>query len=102
MTWGITDEAMLEAIVRSSRPPMQRYLADGSYRGWFAIAQDGRVAAGVGLMITPLLSGPLSPEQINRAYLLNVYTYPEFRKRGLARSLTKRAIEWRRDHRFKV
>jgi GNAT superfamily N-acetyltransferase len=99
---GHGDEAMLEALVRSSRPPMQRYLVDGSYRGWFAIADDERVAAGAGLIITPLVSGPLSPDQINRAYLLNVYTYPEFRKRGMARMLTKKAIDWCRDHGFKV
>jgi GNAT superfamily N-acetyltransferase len=99
---GRRDETMLDALVRSSRPPMQRYLIEHSYCGWFAIAPDGRVAAGAGLLITPLVSGPLSPDQINRAYLLNVYTYPEFRKRGLARMLTKRAIDWCRDHQFKV
>jgi GNAT superfamily N-acetyltransferase len=99
---GHCDEAVLEAVVGSSRPPMQKYLADGSYRGWFAIAQDGRVAAGAGLMIMPLVSGPLSPDQINRAYLLNIYTYPEFRRRGLARMLTRKAIDWCRTHGFKV
>ncbi|HEX4664738.1 MAG TPA: GNAT family N-acetyltransferase [Terriglobales bacterium] len=99
---GHCDEAVLEAVVGSSRSPMQKYLADGSYRGWFAIAQDGRVAAGAGLMIMPLVSGPLSPDQINRPYLLNVYTYPEFRNRGLARMLTNKAIDWCRTHGFKV
>jgi hypothetical protein len=54
---GHADEVVLDALVRSSRPPMQRYLADGSYRGWFAITDDGQVAAGAGLMITPLVSG---------------------------------------------
>jgi GNAT superfamily N-acetyltransferase len=99
---GHSDEVVLDAVVRSSRPPMQRYLADGSYLGWFAIAPDGRVAAGAGLLITPLVSGPLNPDQINRAYLLNVYTYPEFRKHGLARMLTNKAIDWCRTHGFKV
>jgi len=95
-------ETVLEVIVRSSRPYMERYLADGSYRGWFAIAHDGRVAAGVGLLITPLVSGPLAPENVHRAYLLNVYTYAEFRKRGLARELTQKAIDYCRAGGFKV
>src|SRR5437588_6832628 len=95
-------EAVLDPIVRSCRPYMQRYLADGSYRGWFATAPDGRVAAGVGLLITPLVSGPLAPDNVNRAYLLNVYTYPEFRKRGLARALTQKAIDYCRSQEFKV
>ena len=95
-------EAVLDVIVESCRPQIRRYLAEGSYRGWFAIAHDGRVAAGVGLIITPLVSGPLAPENVNRAYLLNVYTFPEFRKRGLARELTHRAIEYCRAEGFKV
>ena len=99
---GYRDELALDAMVRCSRPCMQRYLADKSYRGWFAVAPGGQVAAGAGLLITPLVSGPLSPEQINRAYLLNVYTYPEFRKRGLARLLTQKAIDWCRDQGFKL
>ena len=99
---GHRDEAVLDAIVRSSRPTIRHYLAEGSYRGWFAIASDGRVAAGAGLLITDLVSGPLAPEQSRRAYLLNVYTYPEFRKQGLARELTQKAIEWCRAEGFKV
>ena len=95
-------EAVLDAIVETCRPHIQRYLADGTYRGWFAVSPDGRVAAGVGLIITPLVSGPLAPENVNRAYLLNVYTYPEFRKQGLARELTQRAIDYCRAEGFKV
>ncbi|HWY70840.1 MAG TPA: GNAT family N-acetyltransferase [Terriglobales bacterium] len=95
-------EAVLDVIVESCRPNIQRYLAEGSYRGWFAVTAEGRVAAGVGLLITPLVSGPLAPENVNRAYLLNVYTYPEFRKRGLARELTQEAIDYCRAEGFKV
>jgi len=95
-------EAVLDVIVDTCRPHIQRYLSDGTYRGWFAIAPDGRVAAGVGLIVTPLVSGPLAPENIHRAYMLNVYTYPEFRKQGLARALTQRAIDYCRAEGFKV
>lgn len=98
---GHPDE-ILDTAVRSTRPYMKRYLADGSYRGWFAVAHDGRVAAGVGLLITPLVSGPLAPENVHRAYLLNVYTYPEYRRRGLGRELTQKAIDYCRAGGFKV
>ena len=95
-------DALVDRIVESSRPAIQRYLADGSYRGWFAITEHEQVAAGVGLLITPLVSGTMSPDNVNRAYLLNVYTYPEFRKRGLARELTQKAIDYCRAEGFKV
>ena len=99
---GHTDAAVLERIVRSSRSFVERSLADGTYRGWFALTPRGSVAAGVGLLITPWVSGPLAPDQAYRAYLLNVYTYPEFRKRGLARLLTQKAINYCREHDHKL
>lgn len=98
---GYEDKSVLDRVVQSSRAPIRRYLADGSYRGWFAMS-EGRVAAGVGLIITELVSGPLSPEQTNRPYLLNVYTEPEFRTQGLARLLTLKAIEWCRGQGYKI
>src|SRR5437764_229012 len=91
---GNTDPAVLDSIVRSSQPVLQRFLNEGLYFGWFAISSDGRVAAGAGLIITAWPSGPLSPDRGERAYLLNVYTYPEFRRRGLARLLTQTCIEY--------
>ena len=99
---GHKDPAVLAAIVHSSRAFVERSLADGSYRGWFALTSAERVAAGVGLLITPWVSGPPAPEQAYRAYLLNVYTYPEFRKRGLARGLTQKAIDYCREHGHKL
>ena len=98
---GYQDDSVLDRVVQSSRPCIQRYLADGSYRGWFAMA-DGCIAAGVGLIITELVSGPFSPEQTCRPYLLNVYTEPEFRNQGLARLLTVKAIEWCRSQGYKI
>jgi|SRR5689334_6699149 len=99
---GYQDTSVLDRVVQTSRPCIKRYLEESTYRGWFAINAPNRVAAGVGLLITDLVSGPLNPEQSRRAYLLNVYTYPEFRKQGLARTLTEKAIDWCRKEGFKV
>jgi len=99
---GHVDAAVLEAIVRSSRPFVERSLRDGGYHGWFAVTAAGRVAAGAGLLIIPWVSGPLAPDQAYRAYLLNVYTYPEFRRRGLARRLTAKVIDYCRERGYKL
>lgn len=99
---GYQDNSVLDRLVETSRPCIKRYLEEDSYRGWLALDSQNRVAAGVGLLITDLVSGPLSPEQTRRPYLLNVYTYPEFRQQGLARTLTQRAIEWCRSNDFKI
>jgi GNAT superfamily N-acetyltransferase len=98
---GYRDESALDRMIKSSRPYIKRYLDDKTYRGWFAVAGD-RIAAGAGVLITDLVSGPLSPEQTRRPYVLNVYTYPEYRKLGLARKLMQTAIEWCRSEGFKI
>lgn len=89
-------------LVRSSRPILREFLASGSYVGWFVVTAENRVAAGVGLLISPSLSGPLAPDRAERVYLWNVFTYPEFRKRGLARLLTQTAIDYCRQHGYKI
>jgi hypothetical protein len=55
---GHQNEAVLEAIVRTSRPFIRQCLTDRSYLGWFAIASGGRVAAGVGLLLSPWVASP--------------------------------------------
>lgn len=99
---GYKDEATLESMVRHSRPCIRNFLEEGSYRGWLAVSPIGQVAAGAGLIITTLVSGPLRPEQTSRPYLLNVYTYPQFRKMGLARRLTEQAIDYCRKEDFGI
>src|SRR2546430_2400533 len=88
---GFTDENTLDAVAASSRDFIKRGLADGSYRGWFAVAEN-RVVAGAGLTITPSVSHPTSPHDARRAYVLNVYTYPDFRRLGLAKKLMQAVI----------
>jgi GNAT superfamily N-acetyltransferase len=99
---GHRDQRILDSFVCSSRPVLKEFLRNGSYVGWFAITHDSHIAAGAGLLISPSLSGPLAPERAERVYLWNVYTYPEFRRRGLARMLTQTAINYCRQQGHKV
>jgi GNAT superfamily N-acetyltransferase len=89
---GFTDQATLNAVAESSREFIRRGLHEGWYRGWFAVAGD-RVVAGAGLLITDWVAHPLSPHDPHRAYVLNVYTDPEFRRLGLAKQLMLVIIE---------
>ena len=52
---------------------------------------DGVAAASAGLLWFPHPPGPVNPVGLE-AYLLNVYTRPEARHRGLARKLVERAV----------
>lgn len=71
-------------------PWVERHLTAGTYLGWLA-EYGGEVVAGAGMM---LIDWPphFSDVQPLRSYLLNVYTRPQHRGRGLARQLTEQGI----------
>jgi GNAT superfamily N-acetyltransferase len=57
-------------------------LADGSYLGWL-MEEDGRVVAGAGLWLMDFPPHWMDAEPV-RGYLLNFYTEPTHRGRGIA------------------
>jgi GNAT superfamily N-acetyltransferase len=84
MNEGTVEE--LDRMVEVARPWLARALADGSYRHWLAVAASGQVAAGGGVFYCPWPANPHDP-CTERAVILNVYTEPEFRHRGIARQI---------------
>ncbi len=90
---GYRDEVALDAMQSSSEPYLVARMKDTTYRGWFALAADGRVAGGGGVLVYPWVSNPRDPNP-KRAYLLNVYVYAEFRRQGVARQLMQVMVDW--------
>jgi len=91
---GHTDPAGLDAMCESFAPYLVRAIAEGTYRGWLAQTGDGRVVAGGGLIVHEWPSRPVIPAKPCRAYILNLYTKPEYRGRGIARRIVTEIIEW--------
>ncbi len=91
---GRTDPTALDAMDASFAHYIARALSDGTYRGWLAQTNGPpRVVAGAGLIVHDWPSGPFCPAQPRRAYILNVYTEPEFRGQGIARRLMTEIVE---------
>lgn len=97
---GITDAERLDRQSQAFEPWLRRTMENGRYVGWFAVVQDAsgeeRCVAGAGLWLFDWIPGPFDPRGL-RAYILNVYTEPEFRKRGIARRLVTEAIDYARE-----
>lgn len=94
---GYSDQAALDAMARRFLPWLEQKMRVNEYLAWLVITETGEVAAGAGLWLMDwpphmLGSGPW------RGNILNVYTEPEFRKRGLARRLTVAAMDWCREN----
>jgi GNAT superfamily N-acetyltransferase len=96
---GVGDSRSLDRMASASGPYLQETIAQDCYRGWFAMAAPNRVSGGVGIL---LQSSPPRPWEVQsrRAYLLNLYVYPEHRRQGIARLLTEAGLEWCRREGF--
>jgi GNAT superfamily N-acetyltransferase len=85
-------------MASASEGYLRRALADGSFRAWLVFSHD-RVSGGGAIVISPW---PAHPHDLDcrRATILNVYTYPEYRRRGVARRLMQEMIDWCRREGF--
>jgi GNAT superfamily N-acetyltransferase len=90
---GLGDPATRDAMDVAFGRWARAKIAERVYLGWLAQADDGVIAAGAGLWLMDWIPGPvtlLAP----RGYILNVYTEPAYRKRGLATRLVNAILEW--------
>ncbi len=90
---GYRDEQALDKMCEAFRPWLEPRMQRNEYLAWFAVDRDGSITAGLGLWLMdwpPHMIGPGAP----RGNILNVYTRPENRRMGLARSLMEAALEW--------
>jgi len=90
---GHHDVAALEKSVASSRPLLEQRLANGSYRGWLVEHPADGIVAGGGLITLDFQANPQDPEP-RRTWIVNMYTEPAHRRRGLARTLMETMLDW--------
>jgi len=90
---GERDTTRMEAMATVSESYFRSALEDGTYRGWLAEAGEGQVVAGGGIVISAWPAMPRAP-QARRATILNMYTHPAYRRRGIARQLMTTMIDW--------
>jgi GNAT superfamily N-acetyltransferase len=89
---GLGDERGRERMTEAFRPWLASRLASGEYLGWFALTAEGAVAGGAGLWLMPW--PPHMTGLAARGNILNVYTEPAHRRRGVARMLMNAALDW--------
>ena len=90
---GFTDRQALDTMLAISTPLIRRCLIDGTYRGWLVESSGDGVVAGGGVIILQFQPHPIDPRP-QRAWVVNMFTEPEHRRRGLARRLMQTMVEW--------
>ena len=89
---GHTDADALAAMATLTADYLRKAIPEGSFRSWLAF-DNGHVVAGGALVISPWPSHAYDLE-CRRATILNVYTEPEYRLRGIARQIMETIIAW--------
>ncbi len=105
---GEIPAAMFDDFVAASQAWTERALASGEYVGWLAIpkSQPDLIVSGAGVQLRRVPPHPLRPSKGNafakgrHAIVLNVFTEPEWRKRGVAVLLMNEIVRWARDEKL--
>jgi GNAT superfamily N-acetyltransferase len=91
------DTSRKEMAVATARVLPQAF-AEGWFRGWLAEVA-GKVVAGGGVVVTPWLSHPRDLI-CRKVTVLNVFTDPQYRRKGIARQLMQTILDWCRHEGF--
>lgn len=94
---GYRDDHALDSMTEKFLAWVQAKMVADEYLTWFAVASDESIVGGAGLWLMdwpPHMIGTSS----RRGNIVNVYTEPTFRRRGLARRLTEAAMDWCRSN----
>ena len=87
------DPKKLDAMDVEYRHWVRERLACGEYMGWFVIDEAQEIVAGAGMWIQELMPNPF--EALGKSgHVVNVYTEPAYRHRGLARELMIAVLNW--------
>jgi GNAT superfamily N-acetyltransferase len=95
---GYKDAVAISEMLSTSEPYLTAALANGSFQSWLTL-KGTRTVGGGAVLMAPWPSHPYDLE-CRRATILNVYVYPEFRRKGVARELMRTMIDWCREQGF--
>jgi GNAT superfamily N-acetyltransferase len=96
---GCQDAAILDRMQGTSETFLRESMPKGAYREWLAETAGGRIVAGGGVAIAPWPGSPDDPAP-RRGWILNIYTEPDFRRRGIAKQIMETIVAWCRAEGF--
>ena len=106
---GMVPDDLFQSFRARSAARVRLSLASGEYIGWLVPHAENaqKIIAGAGVMLReippiplPRASGATIVYEGGQALIVNVFTEPEWRRRGIARLLMERIIAWCREQRI--
>jgi GNAT superfamily N-acetyltransferase len=96
---GVGDAASLAPMLAATEKYLREAMPQGEFHAWFAIAHGGHTVGGCAAATSFWPPHPWDT-QSRRAYILNLYVYPEHRRQGIARRLLQTTLDWCRAEGF--
>jgi GNAT superfamily N-acetyltransferase len=96
---GFRESSVLDRVEEFSREYFTEALQTGTYKGWLAEESNGEVVGGGGIVVAAWPGYP-GENHAERVWILNMYTEPGARRRGVAKRLLEVMIEWCRKKGF--
>lgn len=96
---GHTDVNKLDKGDSAAEKYFNRSIPDKTFFGWVAVDKTGLVISCIGVVID---QHPPGPHNLSGkiAYVMNLYTLPEYRRRGIAKSLMEEVINWVKENKI--
>jgi GNAT superfamily N-acetyltransferase len=91
-----------EILRAKARARLKEWLDSGDYVGWLATPADQpeMIVGGAGVQLQPILPRPVNASTVGegrQGTVVNVFTEPQWRRRGIAGLLIKEIITWSKD-----
>jgi GNAT superfamily N-acetyltransferase len=99
---GDVSRGAFEILRAKARARLKEWLDSGDYVGWLATPADQpeMVVGGAGVQLQPILPRPVNVSTVGegrQGTVVNVFTEPQWRRRGVAGLLMKEIITWSKD-----
>jgi GNAT superfamily N-acetyltransferase len=96
---------LYESFQRRSQERVRELLISGEYVGWLAspASTPDKIVAGAGVQLRTVLPHPANDQSFaegRHALIINVFTEPEWRRKGLAERLLKKIIQWSQEQKI--
>jgi GNAT superfamily N-acetyltransferase len=103
---GLVPNELFESFRRKTLDRLGKALASGDYFGWLVNQSNApqKIIAGAGVIIREVppfpirhKNGEITIAEGRQGLIVNVFTEPEWRRRGIAKLLMKTIIAWSRE-----
>lgn len=98
---GVLTDHLYQTLVDATRDYFEQAIPSGEYVAWVAYPthRSQEIVAGAGVQLRRVLPHPKRPDGNElslgpQGIVLNVYTEPAWRRRGIALLLMRRVLEW--------